>query len=85
VTAVKRLRRKRVAVYPLHTFVLGVSQHQTNNYTERNAPCVWPILAAARSEGWHLPDKISIIMCIICIIVKELNLVSSHFLTIFYG
>ncbi len=29
VTAVKRLRRKRVAVYPLHTFVLGVSQHQT--------------------------------------------------------
>jgi hypothetical protein len=31
VTAVKWLRRKRVAVYPLHrdTFVLGVSQHQT--------------------------------------------------------
>ena len=29
VTAVKRLRRKRVAVNPLHSFVLGVSQHQT--------------------------------------------------------
>ena len=29
VSAVKRLRRKRVAVYPLHTFDLGVSQHQT--------------------------------------------------------
>jgi hypothetical protein len=28
VTAVKRLRGKRVAVCPLHTFVLGVSQHQ---------------------------------------------------------
>jgi hypothetical protein len=26
VTAVKRLRRKRVAVYPLHTFVLGVGR-----------------------------------------------------------
>ena len=29
VTAVKRFCRKRVAVYPLHTFVLGVSQNQT--------------------------------------------------------
>ncbi len=29
VTAVELLRRKRVAVYPLHTLVLGVSQHQT--------------------------------------------------------
>jgi hypothetical protein len=28
VTAVKRVCRKLVAVYPLHTPVLGVSQHQ---------------------------------------------------------
>jgi hypothetical protein len=73
VTAVKRLRRKRVAVYPLHTFVEVCSWcvPAPNNYTGRNAPCVWPILAAARSEGWHLPDKIIIIMCTIYITVKE--------------
>ncbi len=40
-------------------------------------------LAAARSEGWHLPDKIIIIMCIICIIVKEQKFVSLHFHTQF--
>jgi hypothetical protein len=28
VTSVKRFCRKRVAVYPLHTFVLGLSKHQ---------------------------------------------------------
>ena len=44
-----------------------------NNYTGHYAPCVWPILAAARSEGWHLPEKISIIMCIMCIIALHLR------------
>ena len=29
VTAIKRLREKRVAVNSLHTFVLGVTKHQT--------------------------------------------------------
>jgi hypothetical protein len=37
------------------------------------------ILAAPMSGEGHLSDKIIIIMCIICIIVKEQNLVSSHF------
>ena len=39
-------------------------------------PCLMPpaFLAAARSEGWHLPEKLIIIMCIICIIVKELKM-----------
>ncbi len=39
--------------------------------------------AAARSEGWHLPEKIIIIMCIICIIVKEQKIASLHFQTQF--
>jgi hypothetical protein len=60
VTAVKRLRRKRVAVYPLHNFVLGVtvSQHQT--IMQGKMPCLMhtAFLAAARFEGWHLPEKI---------------------------
>jgi hypothetical protein len=29
ITAIKRLRRKRVAVNPQHTIVLGVTKHQT--------------------------------------------------------
>ncbi len=48
-------------------------------------PCLLPpaFLAAARSEGWHLPDKIIIIMCKICIIVKEQKFVPLQFHTHF--
>ncbi len=81
VTAVKRLRRKRVAVYPLHTFVLGVSQHQTIIQGKMLCLMTPAFLAAARSGGWHLPEKIIIIVCIICIIVKEQKIVSLHIFT----
>jgi hypothetical protein len=50
VITVKQFRRKRAAVYPLHTFVRGVSYLAPNNYTAQNSPCVWPIIAAAMSE-----------------------------------
>jgi hypothetical protein len=48
-------------------------------------PCLMPpvLLAAARSEGWHLPEKIIIIICILCIIVKEQKSASLHFHTQF--
>ncbi len=48
-------------------------------------PCLMPpaFFAAERSEGWHLPEKIIIIMCIICIKVKEQKIVSLHFHTIY--
>ncbi len=47
------------------TLLFLVFPSTKQSYTGQNAPCVWQILAAARSEGWHLPDKIMIIMCIL--------------------
>jgi hypothetical protein len=64
VVAVKLFRRKRVAVYMLHTVVIGVSKHQTI-IQSKNSHFVWPILAAPISEEGHLPDKIIIIIFII--------------------
>ena len=68
-TAVKRFCWKRVAVYPLHSFVLGV--RALDNYTVQNDPCVMLILEPPKkvlmSEG---PDKIICIIRIISIIVN---------------
>ncbi len=57
---VERLCRKWVAVYPVHTFVLEVSEHQKN----MTDPCVGLILAAPISEEGHSPDKTMIMILV---------------------
>ena len=61
-TSMEYFRRKRIAVNPLHSLVLGVPS--TKQLTVQNGPCVWPILAAPMSQGGHVPDKTCVIICI---------------------
>ncbi len=53
-----------------------------NNWTMRNGPCVWPILAAPMLQQGQLPDTISGIICIrliIRIIVTGIKMLFKHF------
>ncbi len=53
VTAIKRLRRKRVAGNPLHTIALGVTKYQT----VRNSPCT--ALNLSNAIQWRKPVTFS--------------------------
>ncbi len=44
-----------------------------SNYTEQNAPCVWPILVAPVNAEGHLHDKIIIKFCIKLLIVGSIQ------------
>ncbi len=62
-TAVKRFGRKGVAVNSLHTFVLGVSQHQT--ITQGEMPLAFGrVLQLQCLKKSIFLKKIDIIMCI---------------------
>ena len=54
VTAVKRFCRKRVAVYPLHTCVLGVYQHQAVVQSKMTLVSGWILQLQCLKKGCYL-------------------------------
>ena len=66
-TSIEHFWRKRIAVNPLHTLVLGVPLHQTIEKCKMALVLGRSILAAPMSQGGQLPDKMCVIICIRCI------------------
>ena len=65
-TAMERFRRKRIAVYSLHSLVLVVSYHQT--IEQSKMPLCWADSCSSNVLRRASTCKIMSIKCIICII-----------------